>query len=137
MTWEDDLRRKSTPVLVYELKTNNQEIFKKIRKEVKEKSGKHITDMLIHFWPPLSYLDWHTDAGYSDALTIYLNKEWNPNWGGYFLYNQGSGIQGLIPQENLGILQKGGTPHCVTTINMDSDIRMSLQTFLQSSKKIL
>lgn len=137
MTWEDGLKRKSTPVLVYELKTNNQEIFKKIRKEVKEKTGKYIDDLIIHFWPPLSYLDWHTDYGYSDAITIYLNKEWNPSWGGYFLYNEENGIRGIIPQQNLGIVQESNTPHCVTTINVDSDIRISLQAFLTSSKKLL
>lgn len=137
MTWQNELKRKSNTVLVYEIKKNNQNIFNRIRKEIKDKTGKHINDLLIHFWPPLSYLDWHDDGVYSDAVTIYLNKEWSPSWGGYFLYNENDNIRGVIPKENLGIHQKGGIPHCVTTINVDSDIRVSLQAFLLSSKKIL
>lgn len=135
--WDDSLRRESSPVLIFELASYNKELFFKIKNTVKEKTHKVVQDILIQYWSPGCYLDWHTDLSYSDALTIYLNKIWKPEWGGYFLYGRQSGFSGIIPRENLAVFQQSGIPHCVTTINRGADIRISLQMFINDSKSVL
>ena len=135
--WDKDLSRQSSPVLVYDLGSENKELFDKIRKEIRSKTELFLEDILIQYWSKLSYLDWHSDAVYSSALTVYLNKEWKPQWGGYFLYRDKKEIKGIIPKPNLAIAQPGGVPHCVTTVNIDSDIRISLQAFLSNNSKLL
>jgi len=135
--WEKNLSRESSPVLVYELGIENKELFSKLKKEIKDKLNLYLENILIQYWDKLCYLDWHTDANYNSALTIYLNEVWKPHWGGYLLYKEDKDIKGIIPECNLAVLQPGGIPHCVTTINMGSDIRVSLQAFLGTSNKIL
>ena len=135
--WDGELRRNSSPVLIFELATYNKELFSKIRKVVQTKTGKTVQDILIQFWSKNSFLDWHTDSAYSDALTIYVNKEWKPEWGGYFLYGPQSNFSGIIPKENLAVLQPSGIPHCVTPITSDTQTRISLQMFITNNKQVL
>lgn len=135
--WDQELRRNSTPVLIFELGSANRELFNKIRKIVQEKTNKVVQDILIQYWSKGSFLDWHTDSAYSDALTIYLNKEWRPEWGGYFLYGPQSNFSGIIPRENLAVLQPSGIPHCVTPITVDYKVRISLQMFITNNKQVL
>ena len=135
--WDTNLRRKSIPVLIYEIANHNKELFYKLKKEVKVNTGKEVHDILIQYWSPLSYLDWHTDSTYTDALTIYLNKEWKAEWGGYFLYGKQSNFSGIIPKENLAVLQPSGIPHCVSPVSIDADIRISLQMFISDNRNTL
>lgn len=135
--WDEQLKRNSSPVLIFELASANKELFNKIRKAVQNKTNKVVQDILIHFWGKNSFLDWHTDSAYSDALTIYLNEEWRPEWGGYFLYGPQSNFSGIIPRENLAILQPSGIPHCVTPITVDHKVRISLQMFITDNKQVL
>lgn len=135
--WDQELRRDSSPVLIYELSTHNTTLFNKVRKSVEQKTNKIVQDVLIQYWSKNSYLDWHTDSAYSDALTIYLNSEWKPEWGGYFLYGPQSNFSGIIPRENLAVLQPSGIPHCVTPVVSSNNIRMSLQMFITKSKQVL
>lgn len=43
-------------------------------------------------WHKLSFIPWHSDKDSYDAVrfaaTLYLNKEWDDNWGGLFLYKK-------------------------------------------------
>lgn len=135
--WDEQLKRNSSPVLILELASVNKELFNKIRKVVQSKTNKVVQDILIQFWSKNSFLDWHTDSAYSDALTIYLNKEWRPEWGGYFLYGPQSNFSGIIPRENLAVLQPSGIPHCVTPITVDYKVRISLQMFITNNKQVL
>lgn len=135
--WDEKLRRNTSPVLIYELGTYNKDLFNKIKKEVTNKTGKYVDDVLIQYWGYNCYLDWHTDGNYSDALTIYLNKEWRPEWGGYFLFGNPNEFNGILPVENLGVLQNSGIPHCVTPVLSNTEIRISLQTFISDNRKTL
>ena len=135
--WDSDLRRNSTPVLVYELASYNKSLFYKLKKDIEHKTNKTIHDILIQYWSKNSFLDWHTDSAYSDALTIYINKEWKPEWGGYFLYGPQSNFSGVIPKENLAVLQPSGIPQCVTPISTDTHPRISLQMFISDNRQVL
>jgi hypothetical protein len=139
-SWTKYLQNNSTPIIRYVLNKNDDTLFQYLKKEIESKIPYYIDNMVIHFSPKLSYIPWHNDGYVIAALTIYLNKKWDINWGGYFLYRLNDEIKAIKPELNLGILQEGGDkglPHCVTTTNIDADLRISLQLFLTNKKKLL
>jgi Rps23 Pro-64 3,4-dihydroxylase Tpa1-like proline 4-hydroxylase len=139
-SWAKNVQNSSTPIIRYVLNKNDDTIFQLLKKEIESKIPYYVDNMVIHLAPKLSYIPWHNDSHASAALTIYLNKKWDINWGGYFLYKLNSEIKAIKPEFNLGILQEGGEkglPHCVTTTNIDADLRISLQLFLTNKKKLV
>ena len=135
--WDKELIKQSTPVLVYNFSADDVEIYKNIQNEITSKFDYNIHSMIIHIWTPLSYIAWHKDSGYSGGLTIYLNEFWDENSGGYFMYKENEEIKAIKPEKNLGVLQLGGVEHCVSTTNINSDLRYTLQIFFQKDKKML
>jgi len=72
----------------------------------------------LYVWLPGSYIPWHLDEGKAFGATIYLNEEWDRNWGGTFLYEDEGEIRGEIPEFNKLVLNYGdNTPHHVTSIH--------------------
>jgi Rps23 Pro-64 3,4-dihydroxylase Tpa1-like proline 4-hydroxylase len=136
-SWDKELVSHSTPILRYFLTEENDKLISKIKKEVSKKTGYEIDYVLIHFFPKLSYITWHDDGIFKGAITVYLNKNWDSDWGGYLMYEEDSDVKAIKPEYNLGILQEGGVKHCVSTINVDADIRISIQAFLVKSKKLM
>lgn len=136
--WPKDNRMHSTPILRYVLSDNNKELHSKIIKVIKEKTGFYGGMIVIHLWPNLSYIPWHEDTHVKAAFTLYLNDRWDENWGGYLMYKDADEqIKCILPKQNLGILQQNNVSHCVSTINIGSDIRVSLQMFLEKEKELL
>jgi Rps23 Pro-64 3,4-dihydroxylase Tpa1-like proline 4-hydroxylase len=137
LEWDDKLKGNSEAVLRYEFDNSDSLIFKKIKKELENKIPYFIQRMVLHLWPNLSYITWHDDSQSTAALTLYLNKNWDDNWGGYLMYKEDNEIKAIKPEKNLAVLQENKVGHCVTTINMGADTRISLQFFLkQNLKKI-
>jgi hypothetical protein len=137
LNWEHSLVKSSSPILRHILTNSDIDLLNEIKKESQNKIPYFVNDVLIHICPRLSYIPWHSDSGHAAALTVYLNKNWDPDWGGYFMYREGGEIKAVKPERNLAILQKGGIVHSLSTINMDADYRISIQCFLKSEKKIL
>jgi Rps23 Pro-64 3,4-dihydroxylase Tpa1-like proline 4-hydroxylase len=140
MVWDSYLQKNSAPIIRYVLNRNDDVVFQSLKKEIESKIPYFIHSIIIHFAPKLSYIPWHNDSHVNAALTIYLNEKWNPNWGGYFLYKIDDEIKAIKPEFNLAVLQQGGEtglPHCVTTTNIDADMRISLQMFLTTRKKLM
>lgn len=135
--WDDYLKGSSTPILRYVLSTDDLELMDILKKEIQNKIPYYVNNVIIHICPKLSYIPWHNDSGHTAALTVYINKNWDPNWGGYFMYKDNDDIKALKPERNCAILQKGGLSHCVSTTNIDADYRVSIQCFLQTEKKLM
>ena len=55
----------------------------------------------------------------------------------FCLYGKQSNFSGIIPKENLAVLQPSGIPHCVTPISIDADVRISLQMFISDNRNTL
>jgi len=53
------------------------------------------------------------------------------------MYKDDENISAIKPAKNLGVLQKTPINHCVSTINIGADYRVSLQFFLTDEKKNL
>lgn len=135
--WDKNLIKSSTPILRYFLNERDIDLTSLLINEIENRIPYYIGGIIIHIMPKLSYIPWHNDAGHSAALTIYLNENWNPDWGGFFMYRTENEIKAIRPIKNTAILQSGGVVHSVSTINMDADYRISLQCFLNNKKKLL
>ena len=135
--WSEYLKSSSTPILRYSMNESDFELVNLLKKEIEKQVPYYVDDIIIHLFPKLSYIPWHDDGGHGAALTIYINEKWEPNWGGFFMYKINDDIWAIKPKRNLALLQKGGITHCVTTTNIDSDFRISIQCFLKQEKKLL
>jgi len=88
--------------------------------------------VMNYAWTRLSYIPWHNDDGYADAITIYLNPVWDKDWGGYFLYlaDEPGYVKGYIPTFNTAVFNKANAPHCTTPVSLDAPVvRATVQIF--------
>ena len=83
-------------------------------------------------------LDWHTDSrlAYKPdidrryAVTYYINKNWNEQYGGEFMFKD-SVIRGFIPpMGNSLIIIKSGFKHKVNPVIVKNTPRFSIQTWI-------
>jgi hypothetical protein len=86
-----------------------------------------------------SCVNWHNDWKEYDAMSIYLNKDWDSNWGGWFAWTEAfKGEQGnfnpktgnfYCPQYNTAILSTEQEWHCTTPLATVAPPRISIQLF--------
>lgn len=84
----------------------------------------------FYVWQALSGIMWHNDKEHKFGATIYLNKNWNINDGGIFLYqnNESNTLTGLIPKKNTMVLNDQHEFHMVTPISLNTnEPRLTLQ----------
>jgi len=137
LAWDKNLVNTSGLIARYSFDSSDLTIFKNVKNEIEKKIPYFVSSGVVHLLPPLSYITWHSDPHCKAALTIYLNEKWEDNWGGYLMYKENDDILAIKPTKNLGVLQKTPLNHCVSTINIGADYRISLQFFLTDEKKSL
>lgn len=131
--WGDHLVEGSFPVLTFKIGKQNPQLADKIREEIYNKIDviKEIKffGVVGHYWTKLSYIPWHDDSSFFGGLTIFLNRNWDENYGGYFLYKESDEVKAILPQKNLAVFQYNRTKHCTTPVNINGNIRYTLQIF--------
>lgn len=92
--------------------------------------------VMNYAWTRLSHIPWHDDSRWEEAITIYLNETWEPDWGGLFLYREQQGeIRGYSPVFNSGLKNLGKVSHSTTPVMMDApEPRFTLQLFTARTK---
>ena len=70
-----------------------------------------------YIWHPLSGINLHEDSRYSFGATIYLTQEWNNNWGGLFVYEDGDELRVLAPTFNSINITTKNLRHMVTAVS--------------------
>ena len=90
-----------------------------------------------------SCVNWHPDYKEYDAMSIYLNREWDSNWGGWFAWTEEfKGLDGnynpktgnfYSPQYNTAVHSTEREWHCTTPLATTAPPRISIQLFF--SKK--
>lgn len=136
--WQNYIVLESAPVLLYTLNDENTPFFHELVSEVEKKTQYSLSVPIINFyiWTNSSYIPWHDDGAYSAGLTIYLNNDWDLNWGGLFLYkDKDEEIKSIAPKKNRAVLQEGGVPHSVTLTTKQADYRYTLQIFFKHKEK--
>ncbi len=69
-------------------------------------------------WYPLSGIDMHSDGGSKFSCTIYMNTNWDINWGGLFVYHtKKDGLKAHYPEYNSMVINNDNSYHLVTTIS--------------------
>ena len=129
LSWDQNIRKDSNLVLTHSLSTDN-DLHKKINDIVKTKCQvDSIKDIMFYYWTQGSHIPWHNDGCHNGGITIYLNKVWDEDWGGIFLFKDDETINGFYPKQNRSIMQVGGIKHSVAPTTQNSDIRFTIQIF--------
>jgi hypothetical protein len=128
LCWPDEIVKQSSSVIIIDI-LKEFPICDKLKSEIESKTKLGVNRLMLYFWNKLSYIPWHTDAHAKSGLTIYLNDYWHEDWGGYFMYKLNDEIKAIKPESNLGISQVGNVPHAVSTINLDANLRITIQCF--------
>lgn len=128
-SWDQNIRKDSNLVLTHILSTDN-DLYKKINDIVKTKCQvDSIKNIMFYYWTQGSHIPWHNDGCHNGGITIYLNKSWDEDWGGIFLFKDDETINGFYPKPNRSIMQVGGIEHSVAPTTKNSDIRFTIQIF--------
>jgi hypothetical protein len=98
--------------------------------------------MMFYAWLPGSYITWHSDYVDKHSMTIYLNREWDPNHGGGFCWRDwGDGLERhdwrapprdcrmLAPRFNAYVHMTDAEWHTVAMTTPNAPPRLSLQMF--------
>ena len=104
----------------------------------------YASSAILYMGFPTSCVNWHPDYAEYDAMSIYLNKEWDSNWGGWFAWtNEYNGMSEFginpksgefySPQYNTGVYSTEREWHCTTPTATVAPPRISIQLFF--SKK--
>ena len=137
--WDEYIVRDSFPVLLHSI-NKESDFFGRLKSEILEKidpvfneyKQKYDDDIevMFYYWTRFSYIPWHDDANYQSALTIYLNEQWDLDWGGLFMYRkENEPIIAIPPDRNTAVMQFGGVMHSTTPVNYDGQLRITLQVF--------
>lgn len=142
--WQRDIVQFSAPVLVHAVDGNfaNELLYELFERGVLLADHRGET-VMVYIWPAGSFIPWHTDYGDRYSLTVYLNRQWQPDHGGAFCWqdrgDEGSAaiasqapVEGHFrsPTFNAYVRMTGAEWHCVSMTMPDAPARLTLQMFL-------
>ncbi len=130
LRWNPLIVKDSFPVFMHALNIESN-LYRECKHQIETKIQLPIKNdsIMIYYWTRLSYIPWHDDENHTGALTVYLNEEWDEDWGGYFLYKEDETIKAILPKKNFALLQQGGIKHATTPVHLNGGIRFTIQTF--------
>jgi hypothetical protein len=134
-SWPHDLIRGSGAILLYEI---TGDLLADIKAEILSRMpGLEVHadlnwNMMLHVGTTMSFIPWHNDETHVHTLTLYLNKIWEPNHAGYFLFKAEDNmlIQAVLPQYNMCLSYVPPIMHSVVMSSLDAPKRISLQVFI-------
>jgi len=87
--------------------------------------------VMNYVWTRLSYIPWHDDGQRPEAITLYLNDQWDLDWGGLILYrDRKQQIRAYPPTFNCGLKNSNSVIHSTTPVNLDApEPRFTVQLF--------
>jgi Rps23 Pro-64 3,4-dihydroxylase Tpa1-like proline 4-hydroxylase len=129
--WDKDIVKDSKHVFVKELDKTDK-LYEKINEHIKTKLCiTNISSISFYWYMPGSHIPFHDDHNYSGGITIYLNKTWDRDTGGLFLFDDDktNETKAIAPKKNLLIHQCGGIEHAVCPTSKNSKVRKTIQIF--------
>ena len=103
----------------------SQLINKKVLPSIPTKSQAY-----MHLFSRNSFIPWHNDSKYIFTVTVYLNNSWDINFGGLFVFQEGTELKCLFPKYNTAVNYVPPVGHTTTTTNINAPFRESLQIFV-------
>ncbi len=133
--WQEEIVSPSGVVLIRSLAPSHIDLLTEAmrRHGLIQADQKIELDAQAYVWHRLSYIPWHSDKDSDDevrfAATLYLNSEWNEDWGGLFLYKKDGGIRAEAPAHDKLVFNDQNFPHATTILSVDAPYRHSVQLF--------
>ena len=88
-------------------------------------------NFIIHNMSKKSGINWHDDGYVGYGITYYINKRWNPDWGGEFMFKY-NGNHGYLPVVgNSLVIIKTPLYHKVNLVLSATIPRISIQSFIK------
>ena len=88
-------------------------------------------NFVLHFMKKSSGINWHQDNHVDYGVTYYLNKRWNNQWGGEFMFTH-NGQNGYIPVVgNSLVIIKTPLYHKVNSVLTNNIPRITIQSFIK------
>jgi hypothetical protein len=116
LTWDEKLKKFSIGQINQCLVDEN--ICSRIESYLKPYVKKYKKIVIQHYiWHPLSNISLHKDSSYLFGATVYLNENWDINWGGLFVYKDIDSYKVIVPEYNTCVINDEQSAHLVTTIN--------------------
>tara|TARA_B100002019_G_scaffold166579_1_gene144010 strand:- start:610 stop:1113 length:504 start_codon:yes stop_codon:yes gene_type:complete len=80
-------------------------------------------DMQYFVWLQNAGISKHNDSAHAYGVTIYLNYDWDKNFGGVFLWDDGDPIvmKAVVPKRNMMIINDCNQEHMVTPVSPLTD----------------
>lgn len=130
--WDKILNTSNSRIMIYKIEPIiDYELYELISKKIQNEFKMQIKGSCFYYWLDNSNINWHNDGSHKAAITVYLNKKWDKNWGGYFIYEYNDKLGIEIPEYNKCIFQSGGVPHSTTPVTNKMKPRKTLQIFLK------
>ena len=138
ISWNENLVVSNSPVLMKALDNDNkiaQMVISKIKNifDVQKEDDKFSVN--IFYWTPGSGINWHddisSDGNQRTAVTIYMNEEWDTDYGGFMVYEDETGfVHAVPPSPNSAVYVENNPRHSVSKTTEDAPVRMSIQVFI-------
>lgn len=129
--WPYEIVKDSYPVLCHNVYRDSS-LFENIYNSIVNHGYRPVEggSILFYFWTAHSYIPWHTDTDRQQAaITVYLNPEWDRDYGGYFMYEDRAEIKAILPKRNRAVINDLGHEHCTTPVHPNGKLRVTLQIF--------
>ena len=132
INWGENIVKGSSLVLAYEIKKEELNYIKSKFVELDDKfKDKEIVGH-FYIWTRGSNIPMHNDSNYEYGCTIYLNKHWEIDWGGLYIWKEENKLNVEKPEFNKLIINKGNTKHGTTLLNYNiPEERLTLQIFFK------
>ena len=120
VTWDAGTRQGIVGSCIFTSTSDN--IQKLLEKELKS-SLPECRELICKYyiWQPHSGIAWHNDEASNRLFgaTLYLNEEWYPNNGGWFIWEDDDGYHTILPKKKLLVINDNYQNHCVTPVSVD------------------
>ena len=82
----------------------------------------------FHVWLRGSGINTHADTNHKYGATLFLNPEWEYDWGGLFCWENNNNIETIIPKINTLVLNDKYEKHFVTQVSANCpQMRITIQ----------
>jgi Rps23 Pro-64 3,4-dihydroxylase Tpa1-like proline 4-hydroxylase len=91
--------------------------------------------IMVYYYYENSGMNWHNDGTHTKSFTFYVNKNWNEDWGGEFMWKAGNENGFFKPTGNSLIILAPPFLHKVNPIIKSKTIRITIQGFAVNDPK--
>lgn len=128
--WSDAIVKSSAAIIVFDLPDSLQTKIIAQANAACELVHKHQEIHAMYYaMLPGAYIPWHNDGDWRFGMTVYLNEDWDNDFGGYFAFNSADGIRCIKPEYNCATYISAPLDHCVFQTAPNAKTRKTIQIF--------